>query len=95
MMLFCLELVRYMFTDDAWDKFQLYYNSKSKHFKFLCNVCRKSDENGEDLTSCKRCLKSYHYGCVRLKKDVKKKRNAWFCSVCKAKIAEMAEEISS
>ena len=45
----CLQSIKYMFTDEAWNTFQSYFNSKSEHFKFLCFACKKSDLNGDDL----------------------------------------------
>ena len=69
----CLQQIRYMFTEEAWERFQFYYESKSEHSRFACNGCKKSEENGDDLISCEHCLTSYHLVCVRFRKDVKKR----------------------
>ena len=79
----CLEQIRYFFTIDAWEKLKYYVHSKSVHLEFSCRSCNKSDENSNDLISCEHCLKYFHISCARLKKNVKK-RQPWFCPVCKA-----------
>ena len=68
----CLQTIQYMFTEEAWDRFSSYYESKSK-FKFFCNSCSKFDEKGDDLISCECCLNSFHFRCVKLKQVVKKR----------------------
>ena len=71
-----------MFSPDAWERFHSFYVAKLSHLIFKCTVCCKSDSNGEELIACDRCLYSFHYHCMKLKKDVKK-RKAWFCRSCK------------
>ena len=80
----CLESIRYLFSDEAWDSFKFFYNSKARHFRYICNFCNKSNESGDDLIACESCLHSFHFTCVKLKKVVKK-RQTWFCVPCKAK----------
>ena len=81
----CLESVKYLFTDQAWNRFKTYYDIKSDHLKFTCCFCRKLDTNSDDLITCEHCLKGYHFSCVKLRKNVKK-RQTWFCALCKAQV---------
>lgn len=87
-----LSSIRYLFTDEAWERFESFYNDKSQYLKFMCNFCYRVDANGDDLIACEHCLNSFHFLCVKLKKNVKK-RQPWFCNPCKTQ-EKLRKEVS-
>ena len=76
-------LVKYLFSDNAWILFENYYNEKMKLLKYRCSSCFESDESYDNLVTCDHCMQSFHHQCVKLKKTVRK-RASWFCNPCKA-----------
>ena len=74
--------VSYWFEEDAWDKFEAFYNAKSAALKNRCSTCSKTDALDDDTIHCDHCLVSYHHACGRVKKTAKR-RHQWFCNTCK------------
>ena len=77
-----IDSVSYWFEEDAWPKFQTFFNAKSAALKNRCSSCSKSDILGDDIIHCDHCLLDFHHSCAKAKKT-SKKRHQWFCSSCK------------
>ena len=78
-----LNLVRYFFTNPAWNRFQSFYEEKKNLLKYHCTSCSVAASSYDDLISCQHCLKCFHYKCSKLKATVRR-RKAWFCKPCQS-----------
>ena len=72
-------LIRQYFTNDAWMLVEQVIEKKREMKVWLCNICQK-DLYIEESIVCESCLLWYHFPCVGIKKQPKKKK--WFCRFC-------------
>ena len=88
-----IDSVAYWFEDDAWEKFEAFYNAKSATFKNRCSCCSKSNVLDDDIIHCDHCILNYHHSRGKVKKTAKK-RHQWFCNSCKIdlKSSEQTEQ---
>jgi hypothetical protein len=75
-------LIKYLFTIEAWNRFQSFYVEKKRQLQHHCGSCYQSDDSNENLKTCDHCMLSFHYLCVKAKKSARK--GTWFCNRCKA-----------
>ena len=73
-------LVRHYFSADAWMVIQDVIGRKAKMDLWECSVCQHDLHDGRKSIICESCLKWYHFSCVGLTKDPKRKN--WFCRLC-------------
>ena len=72
-----VDMVRHYFTNDAWMVVEDVVERKAKMDVWECSVCQHDLHDGRKSIVCESCLKWYHFTCVGLTKDPKRK--VWFC----------------
>ena len=74
-----VNLIRRCFTDDAWLIVDSVVKQKSKHTNWICQSCNHDlAEHPSIICDC--CLQWYHFCCVGLTRQPKRKQ--WFCRPC-------------
>jgi hypothetical protein len=74
-------LVRQYFTHDAWIIVEKVVQRKRELDVWLCVSCQDTLE-GKQAIICELCLQWYHFSCVGVATEPKKKN--WFCRHCYA-----------
>lgn len=76
-------LVRHYFTVEAWKVVDGVMKKKEEIDEWLCSMCHH-DLHSKPSIICELCLKWYHFSCVGLTAQPKKKN--WFCRQCIASL---------
>ena len=79
-----LKTVKYLFEEDAWEKLLMFVKDKMEVLKNQCCGCLEIS-SVDELISCDRCLKQFHFACGKSKKT-KKAKQQWFCNYCKIEV---------
>ena len=74
-----IHLTRSYFSQDAWMIIECVLRQKRERPSWICTVCQH-DLHSEPSIICESCLEWYHFRCVGLTGQPKKKN--WFCRLC-------------
>ena len=88
-----IQSIAYWFEEDAWTKFQTFYEAKSTSLINRCSSCSKNDTPLDELICCDHCLLKFHHSCGKVK-QTSKKRHQWFCNPCKIEFKSTEQETS-
>ena len=74
-----IHLIRTYFSREAWMMIQDVLRCKREFPSWTCSVCQH-DLHSEPSIICESCLEWYHFRCIGLTGQPKKKN--WFCHSC-------------
>ena len=77
-------LVRKHFSEEAWMIVKGVLQHKKERSVWICPSCQRNLHDEQSIV-CESCLNWYHFRCVSLTAQPKKKN--WFCRSCHAKSA--------
>ena len=74
----CINSVKYMFSESAWEKLIAMISMKKTNYLWCCSYCSLGIDVADEFVNCQRCLMRFHSSCTE-----KRRTKDWVCKFCK------------